>query len=228
MSLSERERAEIRQRFLALDTAIICDVFDEKEWPMTALATNIQRVTYKPVKVAGWAYTIEGQFTVAKGPDRLKLQIADQLPVDSVTVWAGTNAEGICLFGDLIAGTMARRGCRGAVVDGGVRDVEAISRELEDFPVFSRYRTPVQSIGRWRVTRHDVPIYMPGALGGWVAVSPNDFVLGDGDGVVVIPQERVMEVLERAEEIVRQEAEARQLSAEGLSAEEMLEKYGHV
>src|SRR5690606_41844968 len=66
----------------------------------------------------------------------------------------------------IFAGTMARRGCRGAVVDGGVRDVEAISRELEDFPVFSRYRTPVQSIGRWRVTRHDVPIYMPGAWGG--------------------------------------------------------------
>lgn len=228
MAFSDNERAEIRRRFLALDTAIICDVFDEKDWPMTALSARIQRVTHKSVKVAGWAYTIEGQFTVAKGPDRLKLQIADQLPPDSVTVWAGTNAEGICLFGDLIAGTMARRGCRGAVVDGGIRDVDAISRELEDFPVFARYRSPVQSVGRWRVTRHDVPIYMPGALGGWVPVSPNDFVFGDSDGVVIIPQDRVLEVLERAEEIVRMEAEARQLSAQGLTAEQMLEKYGHV
>src|SRR5690606_13069732 len=109
------------------ETAIICDVFDENEWPMTALDAGIQRITLRREKLAGWAYTIEGQFTVAKGPDRLKLQVVDELPPDSISVWAGTNARGICLFGDLIAGTMARRGCRGAVVDGGIRDVEAIS-----------------------------------------------------------------------------------------------------
>lgn len=226
--MAELNRSEIRKRFLEIDTAVVCDVFDEREWPVMALDAALQRVTYPQVKLAGWAYTIEGQFTVAKGADRLKLEIVDQLPEDSVTVWAGTNARGICLFGDLIAGTMFRRGCRGAVVDGGVRDVAAISRELPDFPVFSRYRSPVQSVGRWRVTRHNVPIYMPGALGDLVAVSPGDFILGDGDGVVVIPRNRVLEVLERAEEIVRREREARSLSAQGLTAQEMLEKYGHV
>ena len=227
-TFSDADRAEIRRRFLAAGTSIVCDVFDERGWPPPALDASIQRVTSRPVKLAGWAYTIEGQFTVAEGPDRVKLQVVDAVPPDSVTVWAGTNARGICLFGDLIAGTMARRGCRGAVIDGGIRDLEAIGEELPEFAIFARYRSPVQSIGRWRVTRYEQPIYMPGALGGLVAVSPGDFVLGDSDGVVVIPRDRVLAVLERVEEILRMEAEARRMSSQGLSSQQLLEKFGHV
>lgn len=94
--------------------------------------------------------------------------------------------------------------------------------------MFARYVSPVQSVGRWRVTRHAEPIVVRGALGGLVTVSPDDFVLGDEDGVVVVQAERVREVLERAEAIVRQEAEARKLSEEGMTAQEMLERFGHV
>lgn len=220
------DRAAVRNRYLALDAATICDVFDALGLPEPALDAAIQRVTTPRAKVAGWAYTIEGAFTVASGPDRLKLQIADSLPPDAVAVWGGTNARGICLFGDLIALTMVGRGCRGTVVDGGVRDVDAIS--ALDFPVFARYRSPLQSIGRWRVVRHDVPIALPGALGRLVTVAPGDFVFGDSDGVVIVPAARVVEVLERAEEVVRKEVEARRLSAQGLSAEQMLERFGHV
>ncbi len=224
--MDAQARRMIRERYLALDTATVCDVFDTLGLPEPALDAAIQRVTERRAKAAGWAYTIEGAFTVAQGPDRVKLEIADGLPEDSVTVWGGTNARGICLFGDLIAHTMARRGCRGAVVDAGVRDVDAISGL--DFPVFARYRSPVQSIGRWRVTRHDVPISLPGALGRLLPVHPGDFILADSDGAVVIPSDRAVEVLERAEAVVRAEREARELSAQGLTAQEMLDRYGHV
>ena len=53
-------------------------------------------------------------------------------------------------------------------------------------------------------------------------------MLGDEDGVVVIPAQLVMQVLERAEAIVAMEEEARKLSADGMTAAEMLEKFGHV
>lgn len=224
--MAAQRRKEIRQRFMALGTSIVCDVFDEFEWQVTALDNDITRRTFDRARVAGWAYPIEGQFMTTKGADRLKLEIVDALPEDSVTVWGGTNARGICLFGDLIAASMAKRGCRGAVVDGGFRDVEEISGT--GFPVFARYVSPVQSIGRWRVTRHGEPILVRGAFGDLVTVAPDDFVLGDEDGVVVIAAERVEQVLERAEAIVRQEEEARQLSEEGMTAAEMLDKYGHV
>jgi regulator of RNase E activity RraA len=201
-------------------------VFDELDVDVPALEVGITRRTFKRQRVAGWAYPIEGELMALKGADRLKLDVVDALPEGSVSVWGGTNASGICLFGDLIAATMQKRGCHGAVVDGGFRDVEDIS--ATGFPVFARYVSAVQSVGRWRVTSHGEPISLAGALGRPVPVSKDDFVLGDEDGVVVIPADLVQRVLIRAEEIVRMEQEARKLSAEGMTAAEMLEKFGHV
>lgn len=220
------ERNSIRERYAEINTAIVCDVFDELEVDVPALAVDVKRKTTPVQRVAGWAYPIEGRLKDEKGADRLKLDVVDALPDGCVTVWGGTDASGICLFGDLIAATMQKRGCHGAVVDGGFRDVEDIS--ATGFPVYARYVSPVQSVGRWRVVTHGEAIGLPGALGRPVPVAPDDFVLGDEDGVVVIPQRLAVQILERAEEIVRMEEEARKLSAEGMTAAEMLEKYGHV
>src|SRR5690606_26919680 len=131
------------------------------EWPVTALDNGITRRTEQRQVVAGWAYPIEGRMANEKGADRLKLQGVDELPAGSVTVWAGTDAAGICLFGDLIAANMQKRGCHGAVVDGGFRDVSVISET--GFPVFARYVSPVQSVGRWRVRTHGEPVTIRGA-----------------------------------------------------------------
>jgi len=224
--VTETEREQIRERFLALNTATICDVYDELEWPVTALDNGIVRKTETRQQVAGWAYPIEGRMSDAKGADRLKLQVVDELPAGCVTVWAGTDAKGICLFGDLIAANMQKRGCHGAVVDGGFRDVSVISGT--GFPVFARYVSPVQSVGRWRVSSHGEPVEIRGASGGTVRVAKDDFVFGDEDGVVVIAAADVVQVLERAEAIVRMEEEARQLAEQGMTTQEMLEKFGHV
>lgn len=224
--MTSEERNSIRDRYAALNTAIVCDVFDELGVEVPALDVTIKRRTAEVQRVAGWAYPIEGRLKDEKGADRQKLDIVDSLPDGSVSVWGGADARGICLFGDLIAATMQKRGCHGAVVDGGFRDVEDISKT--GFPVFARYVSPVQSVGRWRVVKHSEQIELAGALGQLVPVAPDDFVLGDEDGVVVIPGRLVDQILKRAEEIVRQEEEARRLSAEGMTATEMLEKYGHV
>ena len=224
--MTEHDRQQIRERFLALNTATICDVYDELEWPVTALDNGIVRRTAERQVVAGWAYPIEGRMVNEKGADRLKLQVVDELPAGSVTVWAGTDAAGICLFGDLIAANMQKRGCHGAVVDGGFRDVSVIS--ATGFPVFARYMSPVQSVGRWRVRTHGEPVTIRGALGDPITVAKDDFVFGDEDGVVVIAAEHVIRILERAEAIVRMEEEARKLAEQGMTTQEMLEKFGHV
>jgi len=224
--MTPEQKQDIRERYEKLPTAVIADVFDELEIDVPALHVDIKRKTADVQRIAGWAFPIEGRLMDKKGADRLKLDVVDALPEGSVSVWGGTDASGICLFGDLIAATMQKRGSHGAVVDGGFRDVEDIS--ATGFPVFARWVTPVQSVGRWRVTTHGEPIELPGALGLPVPVAPDDFVLGDEDGVIVIPNGLVGQILERAEEIVRQEEEARKLSAEGMTAAEMLEKYGHV
>lgn len=224
--MRQEELNAIRERYAALNTAIVCDVFDELELDVPALDVRIKRQTAEVQRLAGWAYPIEGQLNASKGADVPKLEIVDSLPEGSVTVWSGTNATGICLFGDLIAATMQKRGCHGALTDAGFRDVEEIS--ATGFPVYSSYVSPVQSIGRWRVTSHGEPVQLAGAFSGPIVVELGDFVLGDEDGVVVIPASLAVQILERAEAIVRQEEEARKLSADGMTAAEMLEKYGHV
>jgi 4-hydroxy-4-methyl-2-oxoglutarate aldolase len=69
---------------------------------------------------------------------------------------------------------------------------------------------------------------MPGATIPEVTVSPGDFMLGDDDGVIVIPGDVAEQVLERAEELGRREVEIRAELARGLSLSEALARFGHV
>ena len=74
------------------------------------------------------------------------------------------------------------------------------------FPVYARYRAPVQSIGRWRVTGCQESVYLRGATSELVIVRPGDFVLCDDDGGIVIPAQKVEEVLSKAERLTHTEA----------------------
>ncbi|CAN5766305.1 hypothetical protein BH23DEI1_BH23DEI1_17660 [soil metagenome] len=224
--MDDHRRADVVERFSRLQSAVVCDVYDERGWEPRALHPDLRPVSAVDSPLAGFAATIVGRQERFEGPDRAKLAAADALPADSVAVWAGTDAGRYCLFGDLIAATMQGRGCRGAVVDGGIRDVHAI--DTTGFPVYARFVTPLQGLGRWRVTDVGVPVTLPAAYGEPVTVRPGDFVFGDHDGVVVIERDRIDDVLARAEAILTAEAEARALSEEGMSAAEMLERFGHV
>jgi hypothetical protein len=81
--------------------------------------------------------------------------------------------------------------------------------------VYARYRSPIQSIGRWKVTAWDVPLSMPGATTRYVDLNPGDFVFADDDGALVIPAAPVSEVLERAEAIDAEERDIRRDLAGG-------------
>lgn len=121
---------------------------------------------------------------------------------------------------------MKERGGVGALVDGGVRDVAWIGGH--GFPVYARYRTPVQSIGRWKVTDHGIAVAMPGATAPTVEVEPRDFVLADDDGAIVVPRPAVVEVPERTEAFGAREAHIRAEIRAGLSLAAALKKFGGV
>ena len=221
------DRSSTRRRFLAVDAANVADVLDQLGLPDQGLDPGFLPFPPTAGKLAGWAFTIRGQMVPygrdSGDPD--KMAACAELTEDTVSVWAG-GGEGVCFFGELIAIGMKERGCVGALVDGGVRDVGWL-KEL-DFPVFARYRTPVQSIGRWKVTGSGTPVSMPGATSGQVAIAPGDFILADDDGAIAIPAAVVEETLERAEAIGAKEKEIRADIAAGLSLADALAKYGHV
>jgi regulator of RNase E activity RraA len=218
---------QIRQRYLAVDASNVADVLDELGLHDQGLAASFMPYPADAGRLAGWAFTIAGEMAAYEhaGGDPAKMEAAALLTPGRVSVWSGAG-EGVCFFGELIAIGMKERGCVGAVVDGGIRDV----RWLRDFgfPVYARYRTPVQSIGRWRVTGHGAAVPMPGATVPEVTVSPGDFVLGDEDGVIVVPAGVAVEVLERAETLQRREVDIRRELERGLSLADALARFGHV
>lgn len=101
--------------------------------------------------------------------------------------------------GDFVMSMMKAVGIAGLVVDGVIRDVEA-ARAL-DFPVFCKGTTAVAGVknGGGRV---QVPVAI-----GEVAVQPGDYIFGDADGVIVVPQSNIYEVLERTQAKIQSDAE---------------------
>jgi 4-hydroxy-4-methyl-2-oxoglutarate aldolase len=224
--MSETTKEEMRRRFLKIDTSNVADVLDEMDLPNQGLAAEFKAYPASAGKLAGWAYTIRGQMTPysAKG-DPEKMKACQGLSPGDVAVWSG-DGEGICYFGELIAIGMKDRGSVGALVDGGIRDIRWIG--ALGFPVYARYRTPVQSIGRWKVIDWQQNVYVRGATVKWVVVSPGDFILADEDGAIVIPQAVVSETLRRAEQLTEQETKLRLELQNGLGLEQALAKFGHV
>jgi len=217
---------DIRTRFAGIDTSVVADILDEMGRFDQGLSAVFAPYPASAGKLAGWAYTVRGQMVPYEGTgDAAKMAAANGIGAGEVSVWSG-DGEGICYFGELIALGMRERGSVGALVDGGIRDVRWIGEM--GFPVYARYRTPVQSIGRWRVTGAQENVYVRGATTERVLVRPGDFVLGDEDGVIVIPSDIVVAVLERSEQLTAVEQRIRAEVASGLSLQEALQKFGHV
>ncbi|MEN9773235.1 MAG: hypothetical protein RL322_305 [Pseudomonadota bacterium] len=225
MSVSARE--SIRLRYLEVDTSNVADVLDTLGLFDQSLAPEFMpQPAGGANRLAGWAYTIRGQMSpYPMGGDAEKMQACQGLSPGEISVWSG-DGEGVCYFGELIALGMRERGCAGAVVDGGVRDLRWIGQM--NFPVFARYRTPTQSIGRWKVNAWQCPVSMRGATRPQVTVHPGDFLLGDEDGVVVIPAAVVETVLVEAERLCATEREIRTALSRGLSLADALKQFGHV
>lgn len=161
--------------------------------PEVAMTPEI-RAAWPGARVAGPAFTVQGA-----GGDNLALHRAvTAAPAGHVLV-ADVNGAACGHWGEVLAVAAQVRQLSGLVIDGGVRDVEQM-RGL-GFPVFSR-GTSV------RGTRK----LFAGALGvairlGEVPVHTGDLVVGDSDGVVVIPQEQAAAVLDEADRRVDEEVE---------------------
>lgn len=206
-------------------TAVISDVFDSMQLLPRVLDNSLRPIGASSI-FAGPAYTISGEPMIFKGGDKAKLAAIDNMPAGVVSVWSSKDAKGVCCFGDLLASAMRARGCLAAVVDGGVRDTSFL--EICGMPVIARYQTPAQGIGRWRVTDSQSSVRVRGALEEWVEVEPGDTVVGDADGLIIIPQQFLNEVVAKVIEWSRSETGAREEIANGLSLLAALEKYGHL
>ncbi len=148
------------------------------------------------IRIAGPAVTIQDCYSSRRVVPFEAMETIDNAEKGSVLVRAldGSEACDIALFGGLMALASKVRGLEGAVICGAIRDF----REIKEmgFQVFYRFLSPNTSVGRTEVKATNVPIKYGGVI-----INPGDIIVGDEDGIVVIPRDKVSEVLERAKRI---------------------------
>ena len=171
--------------------------------------------------VAGLAFTVKSAPNVKiTGEMTFRTQMLTELPADSMVVWDTSNDERATLWGGVMTATATGLGVKGAVIDGGIRDTHQILEK--DFPVFYKHRIPNGSLGRCLITHYQIPIKIGDAV-----IKPGDVVLGDIDGVVIVPRDIAYDVLVRAEEIKANEKKIFSWVAEGQTIHQITEKGGY-
>jgi 4-hydroxy-4-methyl-2-oxoglutarate aldolase len=211
---------EVCRRFSVIYTGAIADVLDEMGYRNQVLPSDIQGLT-RDQRVAGVALTLEGEPTASVDPEEVYIPLLEMLGrlSDGDVIVSQPHDNVSAHIGELSAETAKFRGARGAVIDGGARDVDYILRL--GFPVFCRYRTPSDVVGRWKLVSVGRPISI-----GAVTIRRGDFVVGDRDGVLVIPQEITPQVLQKSEEVVGTENLVRKAVLQGVHPVDAYRKYG--
>ena len=210
------------RRFAKIYTAAITDVMDEMGLQRQTLPSAIQPLT-PDMRLAGYAFTARGRPHRGTPRDRDQtlrrfLGMLGAVPADSVLVLAANDSVA-AHFGELSAEWFRARHVRGAVIDGATRDAAYLSRLR--FPTFVRYRTPQDSVPRWRVSDWGQPL----TIGG-VRVALGDVIVADLDGVVVVPRRVAHEVATRCEKLVGTENAVRKAVKRGMTPLAAYEKFG--
>ena len=203
-----------------LYTAVIADVLDTLGHRHQTLSANLSAMT--PARhVCGRVFTAKAEAvdTIPAEPYKLEMTVIDAMQTGDVLVVDADNHLNCSFWGELLSTACIAKGVRGVVMSTCTRDLWAL--EKMNFPVFAIGATPADSKGRIDVTAIGQPITIDG-----VKIKNGDYLLGDADGIVIIPAEALNETLRLAQEKVSGENAVRDDLANGMPVTEAFAKHG--
>jgi len=206
---------ELRDRLVKAGTTALSDALDKSG--IDGQAVGIMPVV-RTMRFAGRAFTIR-MLPVGLTNGSVGDYIDDVQP-GQVVVIDNDGLLNATVWGDILTWVAKDKGIAGTVIDGVCRDSDRCV-EL-DYPVFARANT--MRTGKDRVTAdgYNVPVQVAG-----VRVAPGDWLMGDADGVVAIPADRVEEVLLLAEQIERVEDQIRASVKAGMRLDQARAQLGY-
>lgn len=186
------ETSDLAARLAKLETAVLADV-------MAAMGL-LSQVLSPALRPVGGNNSFAGPALCASGsePDPLgdnpsgvtgqpalsTFELDERVYPGAIVVIATNGCESGAIIGDNMATSMIGQGAAGFVIDGGIRDADALANA--SVPVFHRYRSPVSAHRTWAFRAFEHPVVLPGI---WapVRVCPGDLLLADADGIVCVP-----------------------------------------
>jgi regulator of RNase E activity RraA len=189
--------AAVLERFAALDSAAVSDALEN--CGLAPGQGGLPPMWGRPT-VVGFAATAELEtLTGEHGGAHILTDAVTVAGPDDVLVVVNGGRTDVSSWGGILSTGASMRSIRGVITDGACRDV-AQAREL-GFPVFARGQVPVTARGRLRQRSAGEPVRL-----GNVTVNPGDVVMADEGGVVVVPRDRALEVLDEAEAVAARES----------------------
>jgi regulator of RNase E activity RraA len=209
------------ESFRRVATASVADAVDKICGARGYLGAGISART-SDRKIAGPAVTVLEEPTDEVHPPTHALELIDAAAPGSVMVISAGGYQDVAVWGGLMTAGAVANGLEAAVLDASLRDVTEIRRDF-GFSVFARGACAGTTVGRFRTVASQVPVEIDG-----VTIHPGDLIVGDPDGLVVVPQAHLDEVLAMAQEIDARELEQAKLILESGSLMEGIAKYGRI
>ncbi len=205
-----------------LNSSLLSDVLDGMGIRNQCMAQEI-RPAYPGAVVVGRAHTMlmVDQHEPEQDTFKLQLEGIDSLKTDDLMVVASNGSTSAALWGELLSTAAKCRGATGAVIDGLARDIRQI--EEMKFPVFAAGVRPISSKGRVIAIGYGCRIKCGG-----VYVEEGDLIVGDVDGVTVVPDTAIEEAVERALVRASSEKKTRKELLAGSTLSAVYAKYGTI
>jgi regulator of RNase E activity RraA len=212
--------ASLTERLASCYTGAVHDVLRAMGIDRIALPPAIKAID-PATRLAGPVWAVSGHIDRTRTRDECLLgwcTLLAKAPRGHVAVCQPHNHE-IALMGELSAQTLRARGVLGYVVDGGSRDTDLVL--AQGFPVFCAFLTPADIVERWVPDRFGEPVTI-----GDVTVTSGDYLLGDRDGVVIVPRAAAEEAVTRTEQVMATESDMRAALLGGMDPVAAYERYG--